>query len=168
MPVNMKQVEEQIKGIGKTIKEQREMQALLNEFSEKKDEIIRANEIQIRLLEEALGEAIEQIRSSYSDRLNYVDEKGNEITDTQIWEALLKMDTILPIDETLMLMQRVDWLWRNNFSNLKLIAATGTLYLVEMETGRAIHRFDGIKCAGGETDIEEINGETYIRMTDNE
>lgn len=157
MPVDMDAVEKGVKEIGEQVRTQNQVQFFLDEYTKRKNEIIRANEIQIRLLEEALKGAIEKIRNNHSDGLNYVDEDGKEITDTMIWEALLKMDSIAPLDETILLMERVAWLWQNNLKDYVLTVASGVLYLLETESGTVLLRLPGIKFEVDEGILSNLN-----------
>ena len=63
------------------------------------------------------------------------------------------------MEEIIYKLKKLEDIWDDDYL---LFASSGTLVLVDINTGRVIEEFPYIQCDGGDTDYRYIDGEEYI------
>ena len=147
MPVDMKNVEKQVKEIGEDVRLKLERLAQ----AEEELKVERMNKI---FISDALSQAMEVIKAKHSDSFKYLDSEGNEITENQ-WEDALNIENLTPLEEVKLLFERLETLWHKLLQQgYEEFSLSGTPHLIESETGMVIGPFPGISPgirSGGES-----------------
>lgn len=141
MPVDMENVEKQVKELGEDVR----MKLARLAQAEEELKVERMNKI---FISNALRQAMDVIEDKQSDSFKYLDSEGNEITENQ-WEDALNIENLTPLEEVKLLFERLETLWHKLLQQgYEEFSLSGTPHLIESETGMVIGPFPGIRSGG--------------------